>query len=101
MSKSPKLQTVYHNMEFPQYEYHEFPKWVKHPVDGKLHLVHDEREEGTILAAKPLIRDEDERARLIKVAEIKGVTVDKRWNAEKLSRAITDAGFDAALNPYE
>lgn len=101
MSKQPKLNTVYHNMEFPQYEFVEFPKWVKSPVTGEDVLVADEREEAVIMASKPLVREADEIARLQKVAEIKGVQFDKRWGVKRLTDAIETAGHDAALNPFE
>jgi hypothetical protein len=101
MSKAPRLNTIYHTMEFPPYEYREFPMWVKHPETGADVLVHDERERDVVLAAKPLIREEDEKVRLIKVAELAGVQVDKRWGNDRLAKAIADAGYDPDHNPFE
>jgi hypothetical protein len=63
-------------------------------------LVNNEAEEREALSTgEAPVREGDELARLQKVAEIKGVTFDKRWGAPKLIKAITDAGFDPTLDP--
>lgn len=84
---------IYDNMEFPPYEYREYPKWV-----GDV-LVENADEEAAATAGSPVVREADEKARLVKVAEIFGVQVDKRWSPEKLAKAISDAGHDPAHDP--
>jgi hypothetical protein len=84
---------LYQGMKFKDYEYNEFPK----AIGDKLAM--NEDEEKVILAGRPLLREPEERVRLIAVAEVKGVTIDKRWNIEKIVKAIEDAGYDPTLDP--
>lgn len=90
-------------MKFSPYEYHEFPKWIQTgEKDGKPVgvIVHDEDEEVEARATMaPPAREADERARLILLAETKGVQVDKRWSIDRLSKTIEKAGFDPAFDP--
>lgn len=54
-----------------------------------------EEEARKVLSGKA--SDEDpEKARLVRLAEVKGVKVDRRKGAEAIAQAIRDAGFDDA-----
>lgn len=108
MSNPHMIHPVYARMDFPAYEFCEYPKMV-YPNGMKPNgtgqtpagvLVNDAEEEATAMAGAKIVREEDERVRLLKVAEVKGVTVDKRWGNEKLVSAITAAGHDATLDPF-
>lgn len=95
---------VEYRIAFPEYEFREYPKWIETGKDelGKPFgiIIHSEDEELQFLATNaPPVREEDEKARLIAVADTKGVQVDKRWSTVKLAQAITDAGFDPSLDP--
>lgn len=80
------------------YDYQEYPKFVTREDDETM-IVRSEDEELTFLSGSKVVRDADERARLIKVAAVKGVTIDKRWALPKIIKAISGAGFDPALDP--
>lgn len=90
--------------------WHEFPKWVwpdspdgsygESPSKKGQVLVQNQAEEAAVLGGKPVVREADERARLLKVAEVKGVTVDGRWSLKRLAEAIEAQGFDPGLNPF-
>lgn len=70
----------------PCREMQEYPKWVGDK------LVHSAEEEAEL--APPAVDEEpetDERAMLIRIAEEKGVKIDKRWSAEKLRAALEAA----------
>lgn len=92
---------LYVGMKFADYEYREFPKFIPiagHPDGGK--LAENEDEENSLLAGKKLLREPEERARLVAIVDVKGIAgVDKRWNVEKIKKAIVDAGFDPDLDP--
>lgn len=79
----------------------EYPKWVTRDGDGSKMVCQNEDEELTFLAGDKVIRDPEERKRLLKVAEVKGVQVDGRWALPRITQAIVDAGFDPTLNPFE
>lgn len=64
-------------------------------------IVNSEAERDTLLGGQALLREPEERTRLIKVAEVKGVQIDKRWGLDRITAAIVDAGFDPDLNPFE
>lgn len=93
-------------------EYAEYPKAVypgakdpSRPYDDKgkplpFVRVNNREEEDLVMGGDPIVREDDERKRLIKVAEVKGVRIDKRWNSDNLRAAIIGAGFDAELNPF-
>ncbi len=98
------MTVVHYKTAFPDYEFREYPKWMPTGKDERGHPtgihVLDEDEELEFLASQqPPVREADEKIRLISVAETKGVQVDKRWSIVKLTQAITDAGFDASLDP--
>ena len=80
--------------------FHEFPKFIR-SENGRDLIAQDAEEEALMRAGEPVVREVDEKARLMKVAEVKDVKVDGRWTVEKMTKAITDAGFDATLNPFE
>lgn len=84
------------------YSYQEYPKHVyPNPDDRKAFVVvNSEAEETEAMGGKKIVREEDEKRRLIALAEVKGVKVDRRWSAEKMVHAITEAGFDASLDPF-
>lgn len=123
MSEAPTIKqrrnTMYDNMEFPPYQYREFPQAVPvvggkvqpTPYDsrGKAHPVvivnsQDEldalMEDGADLTpvnpqdpkgAQRVVTEEDEREALFVRADQLGVKVDKRWSTERIQRAISDA----------
>ena len=86
------------HITFPEYRFREFPKWVPNP-EGKRVLVQDAEEEALVKGGAELVHEEDERARLVLVAEVRGVQVDASWPLEKLEKTIADAGFDPSLDP--
>lgn len=102
-SNVPQVHPVYARMDFAEYEYREYPKFIgtdpANPQTGV--IVNDEDEEAQLRSAGTVVREDDERSRLIKVAEVKGVKIDKRWSAAKMGAAIAEAGFDPDLNPFE
>lgn len=99
----------YPGMEFPDYEYREFPKMV-HPhgvgakdAAGKLIpgiVVNDQAEEDAVMTTKEAPEREDEvRARLWEIAEIFDIKVDKKWSIPRQREAITAGGGDPDLDP--
>ena len=86
------------HLTFPPYQFREYPKWVKPPTGARV-LVHDAEEEALAMGGAELVREEDERARLLLVAEVKGVQVDATWPLARLEKAIADAGHDPSLDP--
>lgn len=122
MSEAPvrkQIQnTIYDTMEFPAYEFREFPMAVpvvdgvvqKTPYDAKrkahpVVIVHSEEELDALLAneaelvpvnadavvtAQRLKTEDDERDALYVRAEQLGVKVDKRWSIERIQKAIED-----------
>ena len=95
---------IYHVFDDPDpeddmaYEYQEYPKHVT--VNGTLHVCNSLEEEEAVTAGGEIVREADERKRLVALAGVNGVQVDGRWSVERLSNAITDAGFDATANPF-
>lgn len=81
------------------YVFHEFPKHVT--IDGKLFVCNSEAEEDAARCTGQVVRDEDERKRLMALAGIKNVQVDGRWSVAKMSKAIADANHDPSANPFE
>lgn len=84
-------------------QYQEYPKLIYNDVkDPKKYVrVNSIEEETAATGGEEVINDEDERERLFAVAAVKGVQVDKRWGPGKIIKAIEDAGFDPALNPFK
>lgn len=82
------------------YVYQEYPKWV-HPEGKPPLIVRDADEEATAMGGDPVVREADERKRLLAVAEVKGVKVDRRWSLDNLKAAIIGAGFDPTLDPFK
>jgi len=85
------------------YQFYEYPKHVyPHPDKPKHYVVVNSAEEEKLaLGGEEIISDEDERHRLLTVASVNKVPVDKRWGPAKITKAIEDAGFDPTLNPFE
>ncbi len=79
------------------YEFVEYPKHVT--IDGKVIVCNDEDEEAQALASGKVVREEDERARMIAVADLYEIKVDKRWGLDKMAKAIRDAGHDPEHDP--
>lgn len=95
---------LYPRMNFPAYEFVQFPEWVTAPegwqptggeqIDrseaGKVKvLVHDEDEKRRILEGGQLASDEtDEKTALMDMAARKGIAVDKRWSLETLRQKV-------------
>lgn len=91
--------SMYENMKFKEYEYEEYPKWID-LSDGTRVLVKDEDEElSAATNDKAPVDQVAERARLLAVAELHDVKIDKRWSLERIAQTITDAGFDASHDP--
>lgn len=88
--------------EFPKHVYPDSPDgtWENSESRKGFVTVYSEEEEDRVLAGKPVVREHEERARLLKVAEVKDVQVDKRWKVERIRQAIADAGHDPELNPF-
>jgi hypothetical protein len=63
--------------------------------------VNSPEEEREALGGEEVVNDEDERHRLLTVASVNKVPVDKRWGPAKITKAIEDAGFDPTANPFE
>lgn len=105
----PAYQGLYENMPFPEYEFKEYPKFIKtgEKVDpatkSKIpegYLVHNEAEEAEALGTgKEPVREEDTRERLLKVAKQAGVQVDARWGAPKITEALVAAKVDIDHDP--
>ena len=84
------------------YQYVEYPKHVyPHPDNPKHFVVVRSAEEERLALGHEEIPDEDaEHKRLLAVASVKNLKVDKRWGPAKLTKAIEDAGFDPTLDPF-
>lgn len=115
----------YADMEFPEYEWQEFPRMVypgapdqKKPYDKKGRplkgvIVNDDAEMAAALGtvedapepefvpaaggAERLKTAEDEKAELLEEAEVLGVQVDKRWGVAKIQDAIDAHKNDAVV----
>lgn len=83
--------------------YQEYPKHVYPDAARPKHyvLVNSEAEEEAAMQTGTVVRDADEKRRLIAVGEVKDVPIDKRWSLERMTKAITDAGHDASLDPFK
>ena len=85
------------------YQFFEYPKHVYPHADRPKHyvVVNSPEEEREALGGEEVVNDEDERHRLLTVASVNKVPVDKRWGPAKITKAIEDAGFDPTANPFE
>lgn len=81
------------------YVYEEYPKHVT--VEGKLFVCNNQAEEDQARATGSLVKEADERKRLIALAEVKGVQIDRRWALDRIAKALTDAGYDASMDPFK
>lgn len=96
---------IYHAFDDPDlgddmaYEFHEYPKHVT--VEGKLHVCNNADEEATARAGEGIVREADERKRMVALAKVKDVQVDGRWSLDKMAEAITNAGYDASADPFD
>lgn len=105
----PPFQGLYEGIPFPEYEFREYPKFVQ--TGEKLDpatktkipegvLVNNEAEESALKnTGKAPVRDEDERARLLKVAKQSNVDVDARWGVQKITDALVAAKVDTDHDP--
>lgn len=86
----------------PMSGYQEYPKHIYPDAENPRHyvVVNSEAEEEALMQTGAVVRDADEKRRLCAVGEVKGVPIDKRWSAERMTKAIEDAGHDAALDPF-
>lgn len=94
---SARQPTVFDHMQFAPYEFREFPKAVS--KDGKQIIVNDAEEEAAVTGGGALVRGEDERARLVKLAEVSGVQIDKRWGLDRIRSCLTAQGVDHTTDP--
>lgn len=85
------------------YQYQEYPKHIYPDPTKPKHFVcvNDCNEERLALGGEEIIDDEHERHRLLTVASVNKIPVDKRWGPAKLTKAIEDAGSDPTLNPFK
>jgi hypothetical protein len=96
----PQTYTVYDAMKFPDYEFQEYPKHVYPNGPDKPYVeVRSEAEEAEAMGSGSVVREEEEQERLVQVATIKGVKIDKRWGVKRLRDEIKAAGFDPDLDP--
>ena len=91
---------LYPKLNFPPYQFVQFPEWVTAPEGWKPSggeeidrsepgvvkvLVRDEDEKARLLDGGTVKSDEvDEKAELLALAERKGIVVDKRWSMDTL-----------------
>lgn len=95
-----KTFTVFDTMTFPDYEFQEYPKHVYPNGPDKPYVeVRSAEEEAEAMRSGTVVREEEEHERLVVVATIKGVKIDKRWGVKRLRDAISEAGFDPDLDP--
>ncbi len=99
----------YENMEFPEYKYRPYPRWVT-PANGIAVMVNDSREEKELLGATKEEATEKsaelnatrkmeaqtlaaggDRDSLLEQAGELGIVADRRWGADKLKEAIAKA----------
>lgn len=83
--------------------YQEYPKHIYPDADKPKHyiVVNDAEQERQALGGEEVISEEAERSRLLAVASVNKVQVDKRWGPAKLTKAIESAGFDPTLDPFK
>lgn len=81
-----------------QYEFKEFPKFIT--VNGENFIVNDENEEKEVMDNGTIYDEDEDRKRLITLAKIKDITIDRRWKINKIKQVISDAGFDPEFNPF-
>lgn len=74
---------------------HAYPKWVK-DGSGRDVIANNAAEErelaNSLPPSNPMLVEQheaEERALLLKLADVEGITVDKRWGIEKLKKAVT------------
>lgn len=84
-------------------QYQEYPKHIYNDPknDRKFVVVNSEEEERAVLGGKEVIREEDEHDRLVTLASVNNVQIDKRWGNVKITNAIEKAGFDPSANPFK
>lgn len=84
-------------------QYQEYPKCIYNdPENPKIYvIVNSAKEEQQVLGGEEVIDEDEERVRLLAVASVKKVAVDKRWGPAKLTKAIEAAGFDPTLDPFK
>lgn len=89
---------TYANIQFPDYEYREYPKWVSRKLDDGAKsdpvLVHSEEEERVLQGGGEVVRTDELKATLIEQAKTMGVMIDKRWSPERLRAAMKAAGVE-------
>ena len=71
--------------------YLEFPKWVT-PPGGEPRIVEDAKEEAAVMGhpelADPMPNPLNERDELVREADRRGITIDKRWGIERIRLAL-------------
>jgi hypothetical protein len=84
------------------YQYFEYPKHVYPDPERPKHyvVVNSEAEEELAMAGSAVVRDEDERKRLMALAEVKGVNVDGRWSLHRMKKTLSEAGHDPEADPF-
>lgn len=112
-SNVPTVHPIYARMDFAPYEFAEYPMMVYPNSEDPLKptyvngvpqegvTVNDEDELAEALAGRKIVRETDEKERLIALAEVDGVTVDKRWSVKRMAETIEAAGFDPTANPFD
>lgn len=84
-------------------QYQEYPKHIYNdPKNSRAYvIVNSAEEERTAIGGEEIIDDEVERTRLLTLASVKDVKVDKRWGPAKITKAIEDSGFDPTIDPFK
>lgn len=90
-----KALNRYENMEFPDYEFQEYPKAITVGKDENgrpiQQIANNEDEEAALSKGEEVVREADVRENLIRVAGQRGVQIDKRWSTERIQRALDEA----------
>lgn len=88
-------ELIYQNMKFESQGYQEYPRAIQigpAPAAGEhpqMVIVNNEEEEAKVRDGISLTADEDEKERLIQLAESRAnVKIDRRWGVERLRREL-------------
>lgn len=93
---------VYATIDFPPYEYQEFPKYIATGMHGKFEIAYTQEEEleirtrnqlqsNVISAGRQFSQTDPERELLAGRAAELGVPINRKWSIAKLKQVIMDA----------
>lgn len=90
-----KALNRYENMEFPDYEYQEYPMAITVGADeaGRpiQQIAENEEERAKLETGAEVVREADVRENLIQQCTNRGIQIDKRWTTDRIQRAIDEA----------